>query len=49
MVHIPDALARDVAAAAARVGEGERQIIGCCRSPEFTLEKLKEIWKQLRG
>jgi hypothetical protein len=31
------------------VEEGERQIIGCCRSPEFTLEKLKETWKQLRG
>ncbi|HYB72054.1 MAG TPA: RraA family protein [Candidatus Sulfotelmatobacter sp.] len=49
VVHIPDALARDVAAAAARVEEGERHIIGCCRSPEFTLEKLKETWKQLRG
>jgi 4-hydroxy-4-methyl-2-oxoglutarate aldolase len=49
VVHIPDALARDVAAAAARVEEDERQIIACCRSAEFTVEKLKETWKRLRG
>ncbi|HEY7678519.1 MAG TPA: RraA family protein [Candidatus Methylomirabilis sp.] len=49
VVRIPDALARDVAAAAARVEEDERQIIACCRSPQFTVETLKETWKRLRG
>ncbi len=49
VVHIPDALARDVAAAAARVEETERQIIACCQAPDFAVEKLKEVWKRLRG
>ena len=49
VVHIPDSLARDVARAAAGVEEMERQIIGCCQSPDFSVEKLKEVWKRLRG
>lgn len=49
VVHIPDELARDVPAAAARVEDTEREIIACCRAPDFTVDKLKETWKKLRG
>jgi len=49
VVRIPEAVARDVAAAAARVEETERQIIACCQAPDFSVEKLKEVWKRLRG
>ena len=39
----------EVAAAAGRVEADERQIIACCQSPDFSVEKLKEVWKRLRG
>ena len=49
VVHIPEALAREIPAAAARVEEAERKIIACCQAPDFTVDKLKEVWKRVRG
>jgi regulator of RNase E activity RraA len=49
VVHIPEALAREIPAAAARVEEAERQIIACCQGSDFSVDKLKEVWKRVRG
>ncbi len=49
VVRIPDELARQVPDAAARVEGMERQIIACAQAPDFSVDKLKEVWKKLRG
>lgn len=49
VVQIPDGVARDVAAAVTRIEESERDIIACCRAPDFSVERLKAVWKKLRG
>lgn len=49
VVRIPDEVAREVPAAAARVEEAEREIIACCQGPDFTVERLKATWQKLRG
>jgi regulator of RNase E activity RraA len=42
-IVIPHEIARDVSAAAAEVERGERVIIDFCQSPEFNVERLKEL------
>jgi len=49
VIIIPSEIARDVADAARRVENTERQIISYCKSPSFTLEGLKQTWIKLRG
>lgn len=49
VVRVPDELAREAPAAAARVEATEREIIACSQSPDFTVDRLKDTWKKLRG
>jgi regulator of RNase E activity RraA len=42
-IVIPHEIAREVPAAAAEVERGERVIIEHCQSPEFNVERLKEL------
>jgi 4-hydroxy-4-methyl-2-oxoglutarate aldolase len=42
-IVIPHEIAREVAAAAAEVERGERVIIDFCQSPEFDVQRLKEL------
>jgi 4-hydroxy-4-methyl-2-oxoglutarate aldolase len=42
-IVIPHEIAREVAAATAEVERGERIIIDFCQSPEFDVQKLKEL------
>jgi len=49
VVRVPEDLARQVPAAAARVEATERELIACCQSPDFTVDRLKDAWKKLRG
>ena len=46
---IPPSIAAEVVSAATRVERQERQIIELCQAPDFTLEALKERWKNVRG
>ncbi len=41
VISIPPELAADLPAAVKAVEEGEQRIIGLCKSPDFTVEKLK--------
>ena len=43
VIGIPREIAADIPEAARKVEERERAIIGLCRSPEFTLDKLKAL------
>ncbi|HEY2934196.1 MAG TPA: RraA family protein [Acidobacteriota bacterium] len=43
---IPHQVAREVAAAAAEVEKYERPIISLCKSPEFSIDKLEELFKR---
>ncbi len=47
-VTIPAAITTEIPGAAARLAAEERQIIEVCRSPDFALNKLKAIYRQLR-
>src|SRR2546427_2709991 len=47
-VTIPKEIAGQVAEAVARVEADERKIIGVCQSREFTAERLKDLYKQIR-
>jgi 4-hydroxy-4-methyl-2-oxoglutarate aldolase len=46
---IPQDVAAQIPAAVAKVEARERPIIETCRAPDFTVEKLKEVWNQVRG
>lgn len=41
---LPASIAREIPQAAARVAEREQRILDLCKSPDFTLEKLKEVF-----
>jgi 4-hydroxy-4-methyl-2-oxoglutarate aldolase len=47
VVVIPGEVASELAEAARRVEESERGLINLCKSPDFTLEKLKDELKKL--
>ena len=44
---IPHEIATDIAKAAAEVERRERRIIGLCQSPDFSPEKLRELYIEL--
>jgi 4-hydroxy-4-methyl-2-oxoglutarate aldolase len=48
-IVIPHEIAREVPAAAAAVERGERTIIEHCQSPEFSVDRLKELMGQFRA
>jgi 4-hydroxy-4-methyl-2-oxoglutarate aldolase len=48
-IVIPHEIARQVPAAAAEVERGERRIIECCQSAEFSVERLKEVMGAFRA
>lgn len=45
---IPDEIAKDVVKGFKKVERMEREIIECCNAPDFTTEKLKDVWRRLR-
>ena len=47
VVVIPGEVASELAEAARRVEESERGLINLCKSPDFTVEKLKDALKKL--
>ncbi len=47
VVVIPREVASEVAEAARKVEESEQRIINLCKSPDFTMEKLKDELKKL--
>ncbi len=49
VTSIPQAIAAEVASAAARIQRSEQQIIEVCQSADLTPELLKERWKKIRG
>jgi regulator of RNase E activity RraA len=46
-IVIPHEIAREVAAAAARVDAAERQIIDYCKSADFSVERLKALVREM--
>jgi regulator of RNase E activity RraA len=46
---IPLEIAAQIPAAVAKVEARERPIIEACRAPDFSVEKLKAVWQQVRG
>ena len=46
-IIIPHEIAREVAAAAAMVDASERQVIDHCKSPEFSVERLKVLVREM--
>lgn len=46
---IPVDIAAQIPDAVAKVEARERPIIEACRAPDFSVEKLKAVWKQMRG
>lgn len=46
---IPREIASEVAEAARKVEESEQRLINLCKSPDFTMEKLKDELKKLWG
>jgi hypothetical protein len=47
--NIPGEIAAQIPEAVAKVDARERPIIDACRAPDFTVEKLKRVWDQVRG
>jgi 4-hydroxy-4-methyl-2-oxoglutarate aldolase len=47
-VTIPSEIAGQVAEAVAKVEADERKIIGVCQSRDFSADKLKDLYKQIR-
>jgi 4-hydroxy-4-methyl-2-oxoglutarate aldolase len=47
VLTIPVDIASEIPGAAAQLLEKERRIIGLCRSPDFSLEKLRELIREL--
>ena len=48
VVTIPKEIAGQVAEAVAKVEADERKIIGVCQARDFSADKLKELYKQIR-
>ena len=48
VVSIPKEIAGQVAEAVAKVEADERKIIGVCQSRDFSADKLKDLYKQIR-
>ena len=48
VVNIPKEIAGQVAEAVAKVEADERKIIGVCQTRDFTADKLKDLYKQIR-
>ena len=48
-IVIPHEIAREVPAAVAEVERGERRIIDCCQSADFSVERLKEVMGLFRA
>jgi regulator of RNase E activity RraA len=46
---IPMSIAAQIPEAVAKVEARERPLIDACRAPDFTVEKLKQVWQQVRG
>jgi 4-hydroxy-4-methyl-2-oxoglutarate aldolase len=46
---IPRSIAAQIPDAVARVEARERPLIEACRAPDFSIDRLKEVWKQVRG
>ena len=46
---IPMSIAAQIPEAVAKVEARERPLIETCQSPNFTIEKLKQVWQQVRG
>jgi 4-hydroxy-4-methyl-2-oxoglutarate aldolase len=46
---IPMSVAAQIPDAVAKVDARERPIIDACRAPDFSVDTLKEVWKQVRG
>ena len=47
LLSVPKELAAEIPAAAARLQQAERKVIEFCRSPEFSVDKLRQVLKQL--
>jgi len=47
VLTVPKKVAARIPGVAAELLEKERQVIGLCRSPDFNLEKLREVVKEL--
>jgi regulator of RNase E activity RraA len=48
VVVIPPECAAKLAEAVAAIETDERKIIGLCQSKDFTVDKLKDLYKQIR-
>jgi 4-hydroxy-4-methyl-2-oxoglutarate aldolase len=48
VVNVPPEIAGQIPEAVAKVDADERKIIDVCRSKDFTADKLKELYKQIR-
>lgn len=48
VVTIPPEIAPRIAEAVAKVDADERKIIGLCQSPDFSAERLKALYQQIR-
>lgn len=46
ILSIPAQIAADIPVVAARIAEKERQLIGLCRAPDFSPEKLRQVVQQ---
>ena len=46
VLSIPRELAPEIPAAAERIREKERKLIGLCRAPDFSLEKLRKLVRE---
>jgi 4-hydroxy-4-methyl-2-oxoglutarate aldolase len=46
---IPMSIATQIPEAVAKVEARERPLIETCQSPNFSIEKLKQVWQQVRG
>ena len=47
VLTIPSAIADDIPATVARMREEEQRIIDLCQSPDFSLERLRTVVRQL--
>ena len=47
LLSIPKEIAGEIPAAAARLQAAERRVIEFCRSPEFSVDKLRQVLKEL--
>lgn len=47
LLSIPKEIAGEIPAAASRLQQAERKVIDFCRSPEFSIDKLRQVLKEL--